>query len=63
MWESFRDADPNCGPPANAGCQATHPGANKKFDYIWLSRDDYEPPGVGVHDNYSDHHLVHADLS
>jgi endonuclease/exonuclease/phosphatase family metal-dependent hydrolase len=63
MWAFFQDADPNCAPPANSGCKITHPGAGKKFDYIWLHREAYTPPGVGSHDNFSDHNLVHADLS
>ncbi len=61
MWSVFRDADPNCAPPANSNCKLTHPGANKKFDYIFLSTD-YTPRGVESHDNYSDHNFVHADL-
>jgi endonuclease/exonuclease/phosphatase family metal-dependent hydrolase len=64
LWRFFRDADPNCGPQADGGrCQATHPGVNKKFDYILLRKGAYQPRGVGSHDNYSDHNLVHADIS
>jgi endonuclease/exonuclease/phosphatase family metal-dependent hydrolase len=64
LFASFRDADPACGPPAGDGrCQVTHPGARKKFDYILLRKGAYRPRGVGSHDNYSDHNLVHADVS
>lgn len=64
LWKFFRDADPSCGPRADGGrCQATHPGVNKKFDYILLRKGAYQPRGVGSHDNYSDHNLVHADVS
>lgn len=62
MWSVFRDADPNCAPPANSNCKVTHPGANKKFDYIFLSKG-YTPRGVESYDNYSDHNFVYADLS
>ncbi|NGN65550.1 endonuclease/exonuclease/phosphatase family protein [Streptomyces sp. A7024] len=63
LWNGFRDADPACEPPGSGGCQATHPGVRKKFDYVFLDRGRYTPRGVGVHDTYSDHSLVHADLS
>lgn len=63
MWTSYADADPNCAPPENENCQLTHPGAAKKFDYIWLDRDWFgDPPGVSMVDNFSDHNLVYADL-
>lgn len=63
LFESFRDADPGCGPRGNGRCRVTHPNAGKKFDYILLRKGAYEPRGVGSHDNYSDHNLVHADVS
>jgi endonuclease/exonuclease/phosphatase family metal-dependent hydrolase len=64
LFESFQDADPNCTPQGGNGrCQATHPNAKKKFDYILLRKGAYQPRGVGSHDNYSDHNLVHADIS
>ncbi|MEU6673878.1 endonuclease/exonuclease/phosphatase family protein [Streptomyces sp. NPDC046925] len=65
MWESFRDADPHCTPQSTTNCQMTIGDQGKpngrKFDYIW-QRKGYTQPGVGVHNNYSDHHLVHADI-
>jgi endonuclease/exonuclease/phosphatase family metal-dependent hydrolase len=64
LWASFRDADPACGPEGNDGrCQVTHPGAGKKFDYVLLRKGAYRPRGIGSHDTYSDHNLVHADVS
>lgn len=67
MWTWFQDADPNCTQQKNPACQATlgEQGTDsaRKYDYIWL-RNGTHPglPGVGVHDNFSDHRLVHADL-
>jgi endonuclease/exonuclease/phosphatase family metal-dependent hydrolase len=58
----FHDADDNCGPPPNSSCKPTANASphRKKFDYIFLK--GIKPPGNGVHDTYSDHDLVHADL-
>ncbi|MCG8971474.1 endonuclease/exonuclease/phosphatase family protein [Streptomyces sp. CL12-4] len=66
MWASFRDADPACGPDQNRPpCQPTADAApyRKKFDYIFLRKTgSFTTPSAGVHANYSDHDLVHADL-
>ncbi|WP_246886513.1 endonuclease/exonuclease/phosphatase family protein [Streptomyces sp. GESEQ-4] len=66
MWTWYKDADPACSaaqpdPP----CQWTADASphRKKFDYIFLRNGSFTAPSAGVHDNYSDHDLVHADLS
>ncbi|MFD7282313.1 endonuclease/exonuclease/phosphatase family protein [Streptomyces sp. NPDC059862] len=67
MWNHFRDADPACGPSQNRPpCQPTANASpyRKKFDYIFLRKTGaFTAPSLGVHNNYSDHDLVHADLS
>lgn len=67
MWIWFRDADPACGPTQNRPpCKPTADAApyRKKFDYIFLRRSGtFTASNNGVHPNYSDHDLVHADLS
>jgi endonuclease/exonuclease/phosphatase family metal-dependent hydrolase len=66
VWTSFRDADPACGPTQNQPpCKPTANAApnRKKFDYVFLLRSGaFTTPNNGVHPNYSDHDLVHADL-
>ncbi|MGW4106659.1 endonuclease/exonuclease/phosphatase family protein [Streptomyces sp. NPDC004976] len=68
MWARFRDADPNCtdlrsGNPCKATMGKDSSKERKKFDYIFLRVDGrYSASGVGVHPNFSDHDLVHADL-
>lgn len=67
MWQSFKDADPNCGPSEtdNTDCTLTHPTGReptRKLDYIFLR--GFEPPGVEVHDTpSSDHRVVVTNLS
>jgi endonuclease/exonuclease/phosphatase family metal-dependent hydrolase len=67
MWTWFGDADPNCGPTQNLPpCKATADASahRKKFDYIWLLQTgNFTAANNGVHGNFSDHDLVHADLS
>lgn len=66
IWNSFRDADPFCRLVPDGRCKATADAGppRKKFDYIFLSRAFGDPPGNGVHGSpYSDHDLVHADIS
>ncbi|MEU3739999.1 endonuclease/exonuclease/phosphatase family protein [Streptomyces sp. NPDC032198] len=66
MFTWFRDADPECTATQNRPpCQPTADARpyRKKFDYILLRNGSFTAPGVGVHDNYSDHDLVHADLT
>jgi endonuclease/exonuclease/phosphatase family metal-dependent hydrolase len=60
--EGYRDADSNCGPLGKSGCKATANSSphRKKFDYIFPK--GFRPPGNGVHNTFSDHDLVHADL-
>jgi endonuclease/exonuclease/phosphatase family metal-dependent hydrolase len=61
MWQSFIDADPNCGPQPKEGCQVTFPGDNRKLDYIFLR--DIGTPGIEVVPTpWSDHHVVMAEL-
>ncbi|MEU6264515.1 endonuclease/exonuclease/phosphatase family protein [Saccharopolyspora shandongensis] len=36
MFSRFTDADANCRPIKNSGCNPTHLGSKKKFDYIFL---------------------------
>ncbi|MFL6142176.1 MAG: endonuclease/exonuclease/phosphatase family protein [Labedaea sp.] len=66
MWTWFRDADPACGPTRNLPpCKPTADasGHRKKFDYVFLLRSgSFTASNNGVHANYSDHDLVHADL-
>ncbi|MER5481565.1 endonuclease/exonuclease/phosphatase family protein [Streptomyces sp. NPDC002734] len=67
MWQQFRDADPKCGRKRNRPpfCQPTADASpyRKKFDYIFLRKSGFfSAPSVGVHPNYSDHDLIHADL-
>ncbi|MEU9789913.1 endonuclease/exonuclease/phosphatase family protein [Streptomyces sparsogenes] len=66
VWETFRDADPACGPEQNRPpCQPTAQASPypKKFDYVLLPKSGlFTAPSLGVHDTFSDHDLVHADL-
>ncbi|QIB48490.1 endonuclease/exonuclease/phosphatase family protein [Streptomyces aureoverticillatus] len=66
MWAQAADADPQCQPsPSGTGtgtgtCETTTDW-DSKFDYVFLR--NIAPLNQGVHPSqYSDHHLVHADL-
>ncbi|MGW3563203.1 endonuclease/exonuclease/phosphatase family protein [Streptomyces sp. NPDC000941] len=68
MWSKFHDADPACSPtrylrPCKMTEDSRRPGG-KKFDYIFLRNGGaFSSSGVGVHKNFSDHKLIHADLA
>ncbi|MFI8302956.1 endonuclease/exonuclease/phosphatase family protein [Streptomyces sp. NPDC085927] len=68
VWKEFRDADPKCnaarsGPPCKPTLGKDTSPNRKKFDYILLRKGGrFSASGVGVHPNYSNHDLVHADL-
>ncbi|GAA2075066.1 endonuclease/exonuclease/phosphatase family protein [Streptomyces albiaxialis] len=61
MYQHFTEADPYCGATYDGRCKPTF--GKGKFDYVFLRRGAYGPPGVGVHDTpHSDHRIVHADI-
>lgn len=68
IWSKFHDADSACGPthylfPCKMTEDSTRPGG-KKYDYIFLRNGGaFSSSGVGVHKNFSDHKLIHADLA
>lgn len=63
LWAFYNDADPKCSPSSAANCTATHPGAKKKFDYVWLDKQYYTPTNIQTMDTFSDHDLVYTDLA
>ncbi|MGW0841758.1 endonuclease/exonuclease/phosphatase family protein [Streptomyces sp. NPDC002787] len=60
MWELAADTDPECRPSSTAACTPTT-AWQSKFDYLFLR--GLVPLAHRVHPTqYSDHHLVHADV-
>ncbi|MFG3252294.1 endonuclease/exonuclease/phosphatase family protein [Streptomyces sp. NPDC048172] len=61
LYQHFTEADPYCGATYDGRCKPTF--GKGKFDYVFLRRGAYSPPGVGVHETpHSDHRIVHADI-
>ncbi|MEU6003528.1 endonuclease/exonuclease/phosphatase family protein [Streptomyces sp. NPDC047197] len=64
MTSLLWDADPYCGPIQDTRCTPAADASphRKEFDHIFLNRAYAPPPGVSVHDTFSDHDFVYADV-